>query len=85
VSIATAFLLLTPSAASATSVNLVWINSAGGPIDSVSGNSVSLNQSGVVVTLTLDVQLAIDSRGVAGAFLTFTFDTDLKNELDLVS
>ena len=79
-----AFLLLTPSIASSTSVSLVWQNSAGGPIDSVSGNSVTLVGSGVA-TLTLDVVIDVDSRGLEAAFLTFDFDTDFGNEVNILA
>jgi len=81
------FLLLIPSIASATSVNLVWNGTAvntSGAIASMTANSVTLNPSGVA-TLTLDVVLDVDSRGVSGAFLTLDFDTDFDNELNAVS
>ncbi len=71
------------SAASATSVSLVWTGAAG-DIFGVSGSSVTIGQTGSA-TLTLDVVLDIDSRGVAGAFLNIDFDTDLGNELDLLA
>jgi len=85
-SIAAILLLLVPSIASATSVNLIWTGTNGTPgaINSVNGNSVTINPSGVA-TLTLDIQLVVDSRGVSSAFLTFDFDTDLDNEINLLS
>jgi len=72
------------SAAGATSVNLIWLNSAGGAITEVSGGSITLEES-AVATLTLDVQLDVDSRGAAAVFLTIDFDTDLENELNVLS
>lgn len=36
-------------------------------------------------TLTLDIQLDIDSRGVDSAFLSLEFDRDLLNELNVLS
>jgi len=85
--IAAILLLLAPSVASATSVNLIWTGfaeNAPGAINSVSGNSVTMNPSGIA-TLTLDVQIVADSRGVSSAFMTFSFDTDLDNEVNLLS
>ena len=68
------------SAAGATSVNLIW-SSTNGAVFSQSGNSVTVSGA---ATLTLEVQFDIDSRGTPGAFLTFNWDTDLKNELNLI-
>lgn len=70
------------SAASATSVNLVWTGDSGGVI--TSGNSVTLAPSSTA-TLTLDVVLDIDSRGAAGVTINVLFDTDLGNELNVLS
>ena len=70
------------SAASATSVNMVWTGTTGGVI--VSGNSVTLAPSSVA-TLTLDVVLDVDSRGAAGVTINVAFDSDLGNELNLIS
>ncbi len=74
------------SAAGATSVLLVWtgVNTNGTPLAAISGNSVTLLPSGEA-TLTLDVQLVVDSRGVSSAFMTFDWDTDLDNEVNLIS
>ncbi len=72
------------SAASATSVNLVWTAAAGGTIDPVSGNSVAVSST-AAATLTLDIQMEIDSLGLAGAFLRLDFDTDLGNEVNILS
>jgi hypothetical protein len=71
-------------AAGATSVNLIWQNAAGGAINAVSGSSVTLELASVA-TLTLDVQIDVDSLGLAGAFLRLDFDTDLGNELNVLS
>ena len=70
------------SAASATSVQMVWTG-ANGAADLL-GNTVTLPQGTGSATLTLDVVINIDSRGLAGAFLTFDFDTDLGNEVNLL-
>ena len=71
------------SGASASSVDLVWSGTAGG-IAAVSGNSVTVSGSSVA-TLTLEVTLTSDSRGVSAAFADFNFDTDFGNEVNIVS
>jgi len=78
-------ILCIPSLSFATSVNLVWTGAAtssGGA--TLNGNSVALDPS-AVATLTLDIQINADSRGVAEAFLIMTWDTDLGNEVNLLS
>ncbi len=75
------------SAASATSVFFVWSGTAtsgnGGPVIK-SGNSVTLNESWVA-TLTLEVMMGVDSRGMSSAFLTMDWDTDLDNEVNMLA
>lgn len=73
------------STASAFSVNLNWLNAAGGPIDSVSGNSVTLASASTIATLTLDISITTDSRGTGGFGFLFEWDRDLGNELDFLS
>ena len=72
-----------PSVSAATSVSLIWtsVNASGGGAVA-SGNSVTLDPS-AVATLTLDVQIDVDSRGLAAAFINFGWDTDLGNEANL--
>ena len=74
-------LLGVAGAAGATSVNMVWTGASSGTIN---GSSVAVSGT-ANATLTLDVQIDIDSRGLAAAFMTFDFDTDLGNELNLLS
>jgi len=80
---AVAFLLFVPAAVNATSVNLIW-TAVNGVVASASGNSVTLFPS-TTVTLTLDVRVTVDSRGASSMFMTFDWDRDLENELNLVS
>lgn len=72
--------------ADAATVNMIWtgVNTNGVDIVAMSGNSVTLDHSGVA-TLTLDMVLDIDSLGVSGYFLRSDFDSDLDNELNLLS
>lgn len=73
------------SVASATSVGLVVTGVAfGGTGGTSDASSVTLNVSGSA-TLTVDVQVDIDSRGLAGLFMNVRFDSDGENELDVVS
>ena len=55
----------------------------GGPIDSVDGNIVNMVPS-AVATLSLDVVLSVDSRGLSAVFLSLRFDSDLRNAVDLL-
>ena len=50
----------------------------------VSGNSVALSPSSNA-TLTLEVVLDADSKGVSGAFVAIGWDFDLENELNLIA
>ncbi len=74
------------SVASATSVGLAIVGTAAGGagIFSSTASSVTLNVSGSA-TLTVDVQVDIDSRGLAGLFMSLKFDTDGENEVNVVS
>jgi len=78
-------MLSIPSLSAATSVNLVWsgVNTTGGSA-TLNGNSVTIDPS-ATATLTLDVQLVVDARGVNAAFLDFDWGLDLDNELNLLA
>ena len=74
------------SVAGATSVNLhiVGAHTNNNGIHSVAGDAITINPSGTV-TITVDVQLDVDSRGTSAAFLSLLFDTDGGNELNMLS
>ena len=71
------------TAASAISVDLIWSAATGGVGTTISGNSVTIQPSGVQ-TLTLDIKMS-GVTSLSAYFLNFEFDTDFKNELDFLS
>jgi hypothetical protein len=84
--LASACLLGFGSAANATSVNLRWSGGSTslGAITGLGTSSVTIAPS-AVATLTLDIRINVDSQGLSAAFLSLEFDTDLRNELNIVS
>jgi hypothetical protein len=84
--LATACFLGIGSEASATSVNLKWVagSVSAGSITGIGSSSVTIAPS-AYATLTLDVQINVDAAGLSSAFLSLRFDTDLLNELNIVS
>ncbi|NQZ95698.1 MAG: PEP-CTERM sorting domain-containing protein [Myxococcales bacterium] len=76
------YLLAFASPASATSVDLV-ITGAFGNVASFGSNFIDTSIG--PATFTVDVQIDVDARGVSGVFLSLLFDTDNKNELDVLA
>jgi len=74
--------VLAPLCASAmTSIKLIWTgSSAGGPL----GSSSIVVPNNEVTTLTLDIVLEVDNRGVSVVWTSLEFDRDLGNELNLL-
>jgi hypothetical protein len=71
--------------ASATSVNLVFTGgyASSGVVGGLGGSDVTL-EVGATATLTMDVQLDVDSDGLSAGVISLRYDTDLNDELDTV-
>jgi hypothetical protein len=72
--------------ANATSVVLTFV----GAISSGQGiTGLGTNELGMCcaspATLTMDIQMTVDSRGVSNAVFSIRFDSDLRNELNILS
>lgn len=81
-----AFLMLVgASSASATTVNLLWTASSDAGATGIGTSTIGLSTANPGVLLTLDLVIGIDAAGLSAYGLDVEFDTDLDNELDIVS
>ena len=69
-------------ASNAISVDLTWTGTTG---SGATGGTAIVVSNAVVETLTLDMEITTDSRGLGVAGLSLLFDADLGNELDVIS
>ncbi|MCH2170622.1 hypothetical protein MK489_07540 [Myxococcota bacterium] len=83
--LATLAALSLAASASAISVDLVVTDAAGSGIASFNGNSVTVTEISGTGSFTVDVQLDIGDAGASVAGMSLEFDTDLSNELNVVS
>jgi hypothetical protein len=78
-------ILSIPSLSLATTATLLWTGATtSNGSATLNGNSAALSPS-ASAPLTLDIQIDADSRGVAVASLNIAWDTDLGNEVNLIT
>lgn len=78
------FGLLVATSASAGTVSMIWANGAGGVVSGIGTTSVEVSTT-AVATLSLDVVLDIDTPNFTAGGIDIEFDTDLGNELNILS